>query len=764
MRRIISFICALSMIAAVTSCSSGNNSQKERTLTAQQLTDKAYKLSRGELPEELMAIYSMQLCSEGKNLFIVGSAADATPAFYTADTEFTNFQRLEIPEFSVGVNYSVAMADNGEIIALVNEADIDEEEGTASEYRFVINRFSADGKLISSNEIADIYDTASPENASLSKIYCCGENCVAWINGSWYAIGLDGSFKGELKTASAEQQIIELGMDNQGNIHCAIDCGEDMLKVCKVDAAKAEIEESSVKYNFSDGITGGLLPGTGDYTLYIPARGSIYGITSDGSIESVFDVSAAGVNPNILGDAYISSSGELWLPETDMSAFTVKLKKYTECDPSELENIPVIKIGINLSVNGTNIAELAEELNESQSEYRVEVIDYNAEYWTEEKREAPMEQMAMELISGEAPDIMLTDKLAYMNLDEKGAFADLYQFMENDEELNRKSFNENILSLAEDDGKLYELPNSVALETIVGKTKYFEGLENWNIQECIAAFEQYGDKLGSLNNNNESRMYREDFMRCVNGVSFIDIENSTCSFVDSGYAKALEYAEDLPSIYDVIDTDFPELSEEVQNALMKERNLAYRNDSNLISTETIRGYIGFHDIKEGKYGEDITLLGYASDNGEGTQLIFDDCFAISENSPNKELAWEVLKSFFTDEWYDESFASIPVTKSGLAQMREQAKTPVEYEGTDYTGDYYYIGGDEKIEIGLISDVDIEFLNEVISSTKSVTNSIPEALYEILNEEQARFFAGECTADECAEALQSRIELYLAEKQ
>lgn len=71
-------------------------------------------------------------------------------------------------------------------------------------------------------------------------------------------------------------------------------------------------------------------------------------------------------------------------------------------------------------------------------------------------------------------------------------------------------------------------------------------------------------------------------------------------------------------------------------------------------------------------------------------------------------------------------------------------------------------GDHIFEIGLPDSKTIDELNEIISDTDSTEYSNSD-IYTMVYEESQKFFNGDCTAEECAEATQDRVSIYLSEK-
>lgn len=774
MKKIIAFITALLACFSISSCSSSTEQAKQpKSLTAEKLTDAAYKREKADVPEDMTALFLMKRYGDG--YLLSGSTSKSANEFFIADSAMTEFTPFEIPELSTGVAYNLDIADDGSIVVISNEADyggLPEPDPQAEDYdaqlyeenttySLFISKYSSEGELILRNELTDMYDTVSPDNVSIAGLYTCdGESCIVTIQDAHYAIGVDGSFYGELKTDSAEKKISTVGENNRGELVCAVSSGEDKLKICTVDAEAADVNDSNITYNFTDSICGDLLAGTGDYSVYICSRTTIYGIRSDdSSIEAVFDVQAAGINSNTLQSVFFTADGSLLAPEIDY--LSAKIYRYTPCDPSELENIPTVTIGTNGPgySQGMPFQDIAALINDTQSEYTVELKDYS-----EISADSPLDGMAQDILSGEAPDIMVTDGLEYLRLDKKGAFVDLYDFMAEDDELSRDMFNENILSLAESDGHMYTLPTCFSISTVVGKTKYFEGLGSWSVGE-------YLEYLENSPQTDSEYFTREDAEQYLSITDFVDLTNGTCSFDSDDFINYLEFTSQFQSIYDMPWLwDSEDMSDEEMSIRYTEQQLAYRNDEAFLYSDNITTFYSYFNTKYGTFGgEDITFVGYATSDGTGTRANLSCKLAITESSDSKEAAWEVVKQFFSDEYYEKCF-NLPMLQGKLEEQGKACLEPVEYDNTDYSGHYYSVVIDGtktdegNIEIGLPTQEDIDFTMKLINTVSSVEDSVNEELYTIVNEEKERFYSGECSAQECAETIQNRVSIYLSEKQ
>jgi len=769
MKKFLSVLTAVLTLVSCVSCSTQgkNPSQAEPENFNAEPISRSYKRSKTELLQDFNAIYRMTPYNNGENYLICGNTSENPIAFLTADKNLQNFTKIKISDFPFGTSYDFDVSNDGTIIQIVSEADYGDlpepdiyaEDYDAelyeenAEYKIFINRFSATGEMISSNEITDIYNMVNPENAFISGVYSFNntEKCMAYINNKYYIINSDGSLDGVFN-----KEFESIGKNSEGDIVCAIKPQDGKLKICRVNPDTAKIEESSVTYDFTDFIKGGIIPASGEYSLYIPCAKSIYGIRKDNSsIESLFDVVSSGVNPNDMKNFFFDNDGNINIFENDYSKFKVTARKYTECDPEELAKIPVLTLGTDV---GDTLNAFIADFNDSQSDMRIEIKDYS-QYNTQENWYSGIEKMSLDCISGSAPDIFVISDNSY-KLEKMGAFADLYDY------INKSTLIPSIARNFETDGHLYSLPNVFRINTSAVKTKNTDKKDFWTAEDYINALENLpeGESLGYI-----SYPYYPDSVATKYDIynellhinEYISEDGLSCSFDSDTYIKMLEVCDRYPlEEYIIDDSGF---SDEENEQFQYNETMAFKNDKMLIEDLYLTGYTSYYCTKKGKMGdEDFTLI-------EVPECTSSDRFAISAQSDKKDLAWQFISQFFSDELYkdDELKNSttswgFPVTKSGLEIMAEKDKQPVEYPDRDYNGLYFY-AGDESIEIGLPDDDTIKEVNEIIDNIQPSLR-YSDYIETILYEEVQKFFNGDCTAKECAEVTQSRISIYLAEKQ
>ncbi|MDE6092458.1 MAG: hypothetical protein K2G14_05110, partial [Ruminococcus sp.] len=184
-------------------------------------------------------------------------------------------------------------------------------------------------------------------------------------------------------------------------------------------------------------------------------------------------------------------------------------------------------------------------------------------------------------------------------------------------------------------------------------------------------------------------------------------------------------------------------------------------------------------LTKGEFGgEPIRILGnIGNDNTPVTvDFVGENGYSITTTSDKKDLAWSFLSGMISDEYYKNyksgnGFFGFPVTKSGLEIKAEYDKRPQDnkyVEGfEDYTGYMYPYGdGDNYSKLGYVDEDIISAVNGLIEKAVPEKSGMYPAqdFYDIAYEEFDRFFYGETTAQQCAENMQSRLSIYLSEKE
>ena len=191
---------------------------------------------------------------------------------------------------------------------------------------------------------------------------------------------------------------------------------------------------------------------------------------------------------------------------------------------------------------------------------------------------------------------------------------------------------------------------------------------------------------------------------------------------------------------------------------------SYREGRSLLSNEYVYQFSNIRELEDGKFGGEVTFIGYPVSNGSGTVISANNTFAITTKAKNPQGAWEFVKYFLSDEYQNEVGGNFPVKLSAYDKLMQEAKekpfymdennNKVEYDNT------YWIGN-TSVNIGVNTDADNEKMMNLIKSATSVY-SYDTDLMKIITEEAAAYFAGQKSVDEVADIIQNRASTYISE--
>lgn len=799
MKRIISVFAAMSVILSLASCKKNEAGQKsdKQTYSAERLSNVAYRKTKVQIPDEIKMIYCCMPYAGSSKFMILGTGT-TTPEFWCSDGTFNDFEKVEFPEFDIGVSYSLDTADDGTLVVFVNHADYgdlpapdpsdpdydSDKYDAAAEYSFMIKTYSEDGRLLTEAEVTD-YPEEAVKISSIRDVYSDGELVIVDLNGSTEMFKVDGTYIGELK-AGEDEDVEACGRDCEGRLVCAVTYKEDdvkKLKICSINS-DGSLTENDTVYDYDESVQGRIIPGTGEYSLYFYSRSTIYGIRSeDSSVEALFSINATDLMSDEIEYFTVDEDGDFIILSTDLSAFTISLKKYTYRDPAELENLPIVK----MSIYGEypDLRKEINQFNDTCDDYRIELKEYSSDY---ENRLSIYDTISHDLLSGNIPDIMVFNSpAAYMSeldIASMDILCDLYDFIDEDDAHSRDIFVPNVLHGMEHDGKLLAMANTFRLNLgIVAKTKFVGDGSDWNAGRHLDLLENppagvttkyYSGSLSTLPEVDNKR----DRMSDIDWQQWVDFKNAECHFDDPDFVRYLKYC-DVPEL---IEQDYSALTEEELNSVdmdlkWYEAGRHFIDDTCIFYTYTdITSPIHYTLLTKGTFNnEPITILG-EKDNGEhGARFDFSGCsksYGITKASEYKDFAWDFICHTFSDEHYSEMrLFHFPITKSAYKTYCDNACKPQDYsydpDLADYHGLFYNIGNNSKdgIKVGECTAEDRAAVDELIA------NALPDSsiaypsidFYNIAYEEFDSFFNGACTAEKCAENLQDRLTIYLSEK-
>lgn len=535
-------------------------------------------------------------------------------------------------------------------------------------------------------------------------------------------------------------------------------------KIHAIDTAARKLGEGYV-YNQN----GRIMNGTDKYDLLISRDSGLFGYDIEtGSTETIIDWLKSGFDNTAMNSScttvlqdgrilcvtynyqYNGGGGYSWSNSDQI------INILTEVDPATLPDKKLIKLyALYLDVG---IKRQIVEFNKNNPEYEIELTSYE-DYATNSYNDA-ITKLNNDMIAGNLPDIIvLNTSMPIDSYISKGLLADLYEFMDKDETINRSDYVEGVFKAYETNGKLYELVSNFSISTIIGKSSLVGDTTGWTVDEFIEFADAHPD--ASLMGR---EVGRNDFFSSMVRVcfeNFIDRDTGECRFNSDDFIKIMEFSTRFPK-----EIDYDKLYSE--SNYWDEQQSAYREGKTLLDIYDMSNFKTIREIEQGRFGESVTFKGFPGAKGNGAVFNAYTEIAITSKASNPDGAWNFVKYFLSDEYQDlyatnDSY-QFPIKKSSLEKLAEISKERPYWEDSDGKKEYYdntYWNGSSSVNIGVNTDEDNQKVMDLINSTENISR-YDEQINKIINEEASAFFEGQKSSKEVAEIIQNRVSNYLAE--
>lgn len=207
--------------------------------------------------------------------------------------------------------------------------------------------------------------------------------------------------------------------------------------------------------------------------------------------------------------------------------------------------------------------------------------------------------------------------------------------------------------------------------------------------------------------------------------------------------------------------DDPDLSED-DYFLNVFDDLLWRDNKVLLKMLVFSSLHELHLYQEQTFGDaPVTLLSMpqVERSGNGGNIRPSGVFAVSVDPLYKEQIWDLIKFCLREENQSlmdtSTFQQFPVNRNAM-----QAAFAKDCEKKDELLHFYYINDEEFTA----ADPTPEEAQRTMDYIGGITTAVfyNTFLVNIVQEEAGKYFAGDCTEQDAASAIQSRISLYLSE--
>ncbi|SNT22068.1 Signal transducer regulating beta-lactamase production, contains metallopeptidase domain [Anaerovirgula multivorans] len=368
-----------------------------------------------------------------------------------------------------------------------------------------------------------------------------------------------------------------------------------------------------------------------------------------------------------------------------------------------------------------------------------------------------VQKINAQMLTGKGPDILLIDSIPYRRYADKKLLLDLKELMEEDASFDKSQYYSNIFDALEYKGKLYAMPLDFSYPAFLTNTGFLkeQSIEindkGWTWKDFIdianrATKDIDGD--GTIDMYGMPTIVPERLFQYIyNSLDkgFVDYETGKATFTSEEFIDLLKMCENISQETFVN----PDISE---GDMQMEGIVLYPFHIHDFSIFYSNGLIN---------ADEVSFYGYPTLNNATYNFDSGEMYGINSQTKYKEEAWEFIKYLISEEiqCYQQLY-SIPINKRAREIKIEDRFADAEDMMNKYGDLYgYQVTSLDKIKKQLTDNV--EKLNEILPKLNH-TNMNDIQVDEIIEEEVRRFFNGERSAEETAEAIQRKVEMYFKE--
>lgn len=557
-----------------------------------------------------------------------------------------------------------------------------------------------------------------------------------------------------LKAENYQEQVLLLG---DGSIAASFYGEDGIRRIRPIDkAAQAWGEEYVLPTNVNI-----IRAGKGGYQFLYENSDSVFGRQSGGAGgEKVMSWSSVDINSDEVLDYTFLEDGTIaaMVQSSDSGLEIVCLK---EIDADALKDRKVLTYA-TLYLDYEDRVRII-RFNKHNREYRIHIRDYS-ELNTQEDPQAGLNRLNTEMMSGNIPDILDLENLPIRTYISKGLLEDLWPYIEADPDLGREALMERVFRAVEEKGKLYQIFKGFSINTVIGAREKVGTSMSWTLKELQRAHAAMPEGCRIFGANDTKR----DIMNRIltqNLGNYVDWSAGECSFDSEAFLSMLEFCDSFPQRHDNVqeyESDFDRFVEGKQ--MLLELNLSDFD------------YVQLFDaaIKGG-----VTYVGYPMDDRKaGSSFHVSDGLAMTSACKHKEGAWRFMREILLPESRDAEYfyaGSFPVNREDFMALANRAMER-EFQ-TDENGEIlldqngepvespkgYWMIGNSDVELYAMTQEQFDCFMDLYNAIDTVSG-YDNVINTIVGEETGMYFSGDKTAEETAEVIQNRANLYVKEQQ
>lgn len=455
--------------------------------------------------------------------------------------------------------------------------------------------------------------------------------------------------------------------------------------------------------------------GDNAYDMYIISDNNVYGYDVSENMLTEIIQNTPDLGIGIINNITCSEDHEnIFCTTTNICNVVYMLKK----DDSD-KGITKINIACVGEPNDSQIKNDAVKFNQQGNEYRIVVTDYDN-----------FSKLNMDIVADKIPDIIISgNEYEIKKYADKKLLTDLSVMMENDKDISKENFMDNIMSIYQSSGGIYSVFPSFKLNTMVTNDESLSINNGSNL-----TYKNFFDKFA---HEDPKLFYVDDRYKLLESFipyylsDFMDIDNGTCDFENEVFINLLKMIK----------------SQECFNDYDNSNTYLKFND-NLCKVDIcdIYGFSNMYDVKTNEFSDTyddlkIKICGFPGATGSSSYILLEVCFGISEDCKYKDQAWDFVKKYFTAD-YQKSMVTegkggcFPVRKDAYDIMFNMSKA---IDDSEYSKEV---------------DNAVRFADKALLNISSVN--------DIIIEEASAYFEGNDSPESVASSVQSKVKLFMSE--
>lgn len=381
----------------------------------------------------------------------------------------------------------------------------------------------------------------------------------------------------------------------------------------------------------------------------------------------------------------------------------------TESD-APAEKIAVTIAGITEPISMQN---LMAEFGQMYPEYQAEYVDYRELYGDQ-----AVTQLLLDLQDENCPDVLLLNGVPYEALAQRGLLTDLNGYLNGGKTLKKENLLPNLVEALEtEDGKLYRLPQSFAIKTLVALSSVVGERTTWDFDTFSEIAAQMPENCAQFPDHDPDSILTDVLFHSYS--HFVDEENGQAKFDGELFRSWLQLIRKLQ------DAPLPE-SESSEEAL--------REKEILLSRVQFSSATQYDELSKA-LGDDMIAIGYP--DGAAASFYLHNPTAIPANAQETKAAWAFMELMVSSTYHNFYSGWLCLTDTIQETLDAEVSSGVRQESADALR-------------ALIDTTDqVVYYNEDVS--------------QIVLEETAPYFDDAISLEEAVQRIQDRVQLYLDER-